>query len=583
MTEIRLDDSQAAVVSAEASDRLVVLAGPGSGKTEVVAARIACLTQGDHDLDPTSELIVISFSRAAVRAVNQRLRKSDVRASAAVRTLDGLAARIMLDCGEDPTSIGFDARIRSATRLVEKGTWEPIEDVRHLIVDEVQDVVGIRAEFLVRLVEHLPEESGFTLLGDPAQAIYDFQLGPQSSMTCSAMLALIAKRPGVAVRELTGSYRAATREARHAIALRNDVRLDLSNASVRVSGFLDSLVRIERPEDLGPLLQDASRTTALLTRTNGQSLVTAHRLWALGIPATVRRPIRQPVIGSWVAETLGTRSSWTRDEFIAAQPDEEIGVARWKALRTICRPRGAAIETRDVASALLTPWSVPSELVAEDAGGVVVSTIHRAKGLEFDTVVLVQFPDDGPDDDPARVRELYVAVTRARERLFRMADDSWYPFRRTDGDRWYCTNRKRRGTVRFEIRGEDTDRTAPPVGSTAGATQQVIRALAPGTPLDVELDPSSTMQFPVYRFLHEGVVVARTSTAFGEVFARQVGTPERRARKDVAWPGVGQVHVETVETVAGPPQAHGTVGAHGLWLGVRAVGFPWLVWEAEGR
>jgi superfamily I DNA/RNA helicase len=66
--------------------------------------------------------------------------------------------------------------------------------------------------------------------------------------------------------------------------------------------------------------------------------------------------------------------------------------------------------------------------------GVLASTIHRVKGLEFDTVVLLDANEgliptarfDSPDDEREAVerfrRIFYVAVTRARRRLVIMAD-----------------------------------------------------------------------------------------------------------------------------------------------------------------
>ena len=45
---------------------------------------------------------------------------------------------------------------------------------KHVVVDELQDLVGDRAD-LVRAVLELTG-CGFTMLGDPAQGIYNFQL-----------------------------------------------------------------------------------------------------------------------------------------------------------------------------------------------------------------------------------------------------------------------------------------------------------------------------------------------------------------------------------------------------------------------
>ena len=97
--------------------------------------------------------------------------------SAWVATVDALATRILIEQGVDPTGLGFDARITRLLRMLQGGEVdEALPDVRHVIVDEVQDVVGVRARLIAVLLEHLPASVGFTMLGDPKQGIYDFQL-----------------------------------------------------------------------------------------------------------------------------------------------------------------------------------------------------------------------------------------------------------------------------------------------------------------------------------------------------------------------------------------------------------------------
>ncbi len=84
---------------------------------------------------------------------------------------------------DDWVTTDFDTRIRSATILVRESeeAKEDLSRYRHLILDEVQDFVGDRAEFVKAILEGLAEGAGFTLPGDPAQGIYDFQLKDSTS------------------------------------------------------------------------------------------------------------------------------------------------------------------------------------------------------------------------------------------------------------------------------------------------------------------------------------------------------------------------------------------------------------------
>ena len=64
----------------------------------------------------------------------------------------------------------------------------------------------------------------------------------------------------------------------------------------------------------------------------------------------------------------------------------------------------------------------------ESEGKVVISTIHSVKGLEFDTVIVLDCidgifpnaPEIGSKEDNEELRCFYVAVTRAKERLYLM-------------------------------------------------------------------------------------------------------------------------------------------------------------------
>ncbi len=75
----------------------------------------------------------------------------------------------------------------------------------------------------------------------------------------------------------------------------------------------------------------------------------------------------------------------------------------------------------------LDATAVDTERSVKDENPLILSTIHSAKGLEWDTVFLIQclegilpsgYAVDDPDAMDEELRLLYVACTRARERLF---------------------------------------------------------------------------------------------------------------------------------------------------------------------
>src|SRR5690606_34740765 len=141
-------------------------------------------------------------------------------------------------------------------------------------------------------------------------------------------------------------------------------------------------------------------------------------------------------------------------------------------------------------------------LVAQPPARLVVSSFHRAKGLEFDRVLVV---DPGPlrekspedkskkvDRDPAEeARLLYVAMTRARHELYLVPAVDMRKIRIHDAtDRWgrYFFQRWRRDGL--ELRGGDVA-TEYPAGSVdfeadAAAMQHYLAtAVRPGDAVEL--------------------------------------------------------------------------------------------------
>lgn len=188
LTDDQLERRRA--IDAPWSARVLVEAGPGTGKTEIAAQRLAALVK-DH-LSP-SHILVLSFSRSAVRTL--MLRMSAVAGNnehiveelrhVSVRTFNSWAFRILRLMGS-PTDVllrrPHEANIVALTDLIlsnrQEAVLQAIGNRRHLIVDEFQDLPGVRGELVLALLDLIApagrDGCGFTVLGDPAQAIYSF-------------------------------------------------------------------------------------------------------------------------------------------------------------------------------------------------------------------------------------------------------------------------------------------------------------------------------------------------------------------------------------------------------------------------
>lgn len=571
----QLDADQRQIAESGAAERLYVTAGPGSGKTETVSARIAYLLE-EEDLSG-EEVLVISFSRAAVEAVQRRQRLNGARSWVWVTTIDSLATRILSEAGVDVTGLGFDARIKKlAKMLADDGIDDLLPEVRHVIIDEVQDVVGIRANLVANILERLPTDVGFTMLGDPKQGIYDFQLDEEFSDP--DLLLGIAREIGAGEVRLWGQYRAASRDAKKAMTLRGEGRTDLAWIG-EMRGFVADMPSFDA-DGLADQLKQMQGSIAVLTQSNAQALTVARGLYVREVQAELLARSVDRSIDAWVANVLADRpGSLTKEQFgdLAGARASINSDEAWFLLRSITNAKTKYLNVREAAQRLAN-GIVPVALT-RGRGQLTVSTVHRAKGLEFDHVLLLDPGEWYRDQDAEYGRALYVAITRPRRRLFSFqqqpTDRYWKNCDRTD--RAYKTNYRGKGTTGFEIRGTDWRQMTPPgADEDSTAAQSILKELAAANlpmPVDIRFNAyASTLSRPRYDAYWDDVCIGTLGDAFTEAFLRRAGTSSGR------WPEIAGTFFTGVETVAGPPQT-GPVGQNGLWLSPLIVGPATLEWS----
>ncbi|MGC5258213.1 UvrD-helicase domain-containing protein [Gordonia sp. DT218] len=596
--EFRLDEEQTRVAEADADERLVVIAGAGQGKTEVVASRLAHLIE-QEGLSASTELLVLSFSRAAVHAVRTRLADRET-AEVNVRTFDSFASQLLLDEDIEPTGT-FDDRIRQATEMLRRADGAPylIADLQHVIIDEVQDLVGDRADFTLAILDKLSDDAGLTILGDPLQGIYDFVLEESKSKTSfDEFYGRLTRDHNAGRVALSRNYRARGDDCQRVVDLAPDLRnLDDAQAAIRsLADFEASLPHMDRVEDWDFISLYAGRS-AVLCRSNAEVLRISRAMADQGIRHAVRRPAQSFGAARWIAPALAELAGP-----VVAQTDVEAALERmvddldsgdaWYLLKSA---EGASRNHQQIDLGRLRnrvrSGTVPLTLTQGDDADVIVSTIHRAKGLEFDNVFIVE-PGYEPDDGDlwARVRRQYVALTRARDNVVivqptrhrsSIREHGWLANRLQE--RVGANGSSRARAIEFGHTDVYVGRPTSAGPKDAAAVQRVLEAASPGWPVEGLLDTErSDFEFPIYTLTTDGVPIGRTTEEFGAAFASAFKI------KPGTWPAeLVDLMLVSVESMAGDPRftEEAGLGPGGFWLVPRVVGLArpqWDVMEAVG-
>ncbi|VGO18983.1 RecQ family ATP-dependent DNA helicase [Pontiella sulfatireligans] len=457
---------QAAVVSARTNINMLVLAGPGSGKTRVIAHRCAYLLRVER-VRPR-EILVVCFNRSAAISLRQRIRDlvGKEASRVTVQTYHGLAMRLIgasyatrLDGKAE--ELDLNAMIPEATKMLRGECDIPglerdemrerlLAGYRHILIDEYQDIDEPQYEMISaiagRALESENEDAKLSILavGDDDQNVYTFR-GANIQF-----IRQFEKDYTARAHYLIENYRSTEHiisVSNQLIALNNDrMKTDhpIQINAARRSDPAGKLVQITRCED--PLhqaryvLSEITRFrrdgggVAVFARTKKELHSIRAALEYAGIPSVMAAEgknnvplhrMREPLALITLVKGLDQQTIMAtrlQKEFQAMDCYEEnnpwcqlmAGLLREWEHETNNNDR-TPIEVVDFLYEALQERQ--RERVADDH--VYLSTVHSAKGLEFDHVILLggwEKPRDAAALEEER-RLYYVGTTRARKTL----------------------------------------------------------------------------------------------------------------------------------------------------------------------
>ncbi|WP_448141857.1 UvrD-helicase domain-containing protein [Stenotrophomonas bentonitica] len=407
--------------------RLLIDAGPGTGKTHAACARVASLINGGI---PPTRIYLVSFTRTAVVEIRNRISKAlaDPADAPGIRvvTLDSFAWSIQSGfINGAKLDAGFEENIKETCRLVRNDldVRADLERIEHLIVDEAQDIVGARADLVLEIIDALSPTCGVSVFSDRAQAIYEFSEDEDEAKTVSLLDQLRMK--GFKLRELTSVHR--TRD-RNLLSIFTDLRSDiLRRGSPDLAKHVRSEIKRLAHEDAGLLSAldlAAVPDGALVLARNRSDILSAssraglcpHRLRQSGLPTSVRQ---------WVGEMFWdfAERRIIRNEFEHRWLDRKIVAPiemddAWGRCVEVAGDSAKVVDLHRLRAAL-SKAGPPMMFCSPEFGtvGPILGTIHASKGRESSLVHLYLPARVTAKDNDEEARVMFVGATRPRERL----------------------------------------------------------------------------------------------------------------------------------------------------------------------
>jgi ATP-dependent DNA helicase RecQ len=468
---LRNPQQQRIVADEREQTNVLILAGPGSGKTRVLVHRIAYLVRARRE-NPHS-ILALAYNRHAAVEIRRRLVDliGDDARGVTVLTCHGLAMRLagvsFADRAFQASDGAFDEVLQQAIRLLRGDGLAPEEadeqrdrllaGFRWILVDEYQDIGAGQYDLISALAgrTRTDEDGKLSLLavGDDDQNIYAFN--GASVEFIRRFETDYAARPAY----LTENYRSSAHiiaasnlliePARERMKGQHPITVDRARKAQAAGGRWETIdpvargrVQVLRLDDdaVGQAIaavNELRRLASLDFEWNWAEVAVIARDWKyldpvrayceqLGIetqradeePPNFWRLRETQILLTWL--DAGDRTLVDGQELVrwmGAQPSGRW----WALLREAVEQYVLEVTAAEVPVQHFKDWLAEwGREIRRRQTGLMLLSAHRAKGLEFSHVVVLDGSwdrrDSSEDRDAAR-RLYYVAMTRAQETL----------------------------------------------------------------------------------------------------------------------------------------------------------------------
>jgi ATP-dependent DNA helicase RecQ len=422
-----LSPTQLKIINDNETKYIVVAAGPGSGKTRVLVHKLASLLLMEdikHE-----QLLMVTFSRAAATEFKKRLLKLIGNAAnyIEIKTFHSYCFDLLGKVGSLEKS---DEILKITIEKIKKGEVESSRITKTvLVIDEAQDMDEDEFELINALMEQ-NEDMRVIAVGDDDQNIYEFR------GASSKYLLQFIEEKNAAKHELIENYRSKSNlvEFTNQFVKRIKNRLkEISIVAKQTDNGRIKVVRYQSNNLITPVVHDIFTsalvgTTCVLTKTNEEALQITGLLLKNGMQAK----LIQTNDGFSLQNLLEVR-------FFLSQLDlaDDVFVISddvWDNAKRELRNKFQNSTKLEVCNNIIKDFEATNpkkkyksdlevfireskleDFFNENGETIFVSTIHKAKGKEFDNVFLMLENFNLATEEAKR--QLYVAMTRAKQNL----------------------------------------------------------------------------------------------------------------------------------------------------------------------